>query len=227
MHARLLSTLTAIAATLVLGTATQTSAQTLNLTAPVDASYLVSGMAQQGQGQQRPVRSTAKSGVGIGVKAGVIFSSFSQAKSDYKSSAGWQGTLFLGGNRPGGVGVATELTYAKKGAKLGSNTTDTYYFEIPLLLRVNMGSSNRNSGAIVYALAGPAADILLKAKQGSLDVKSNYSSLDWNFIGGVGVEVSRLIVEGRFNWGLKNVLDGPGNALKTRSFALLGGLRFN
>lgn len=227
MHARLLSTLTAVAAALVLGTATQTAAQTLNLTAPADASYLVSGMVQQGQGQPRPVRSTATSGFGIGVKGGVLFSSFSQAKSDYKSSAGWQGTLFLGGNRPGGVGVATELTYAKKGAKLGSNTTDTYYLEIPLLLRVNMGSSNRNSGAIIYALAGPAADILLKAQIAGVDIKSQYKGLDWNFIGGVGVEVSRLIVEGRFNWGLQNVLDGPGNSLKTRSFALLGGLRFN
>lgn len=229
MHARLFSTLTAVAAALVLGTATQTSAQTLKLKAPLDASYLVAGMVQQGQpGQQQPpVRSTATSGFGIGVKGGVLFSSFSQAKSDYKSSAGWQGTLFLGGNRPGGVGVATELTYAKKGSKLGSTTTDTYYVEIPVLLRVNFGSSNRNSGAIVYALAGPAADVLLKAQLNSIDVKSQYKGVDWNFIGGVGVEVSRLILEGRFNWGLKNVLDGPGNALKTRSFAVLGGLRFN
>lgn len=231
MHVRMLSTLTAVAAALVLGTAGQTSAQTLNLQAPVDASYLVTGMAQQGQpgqpGQQPAPRSTATSGFGIGVKGGVLFSSFSDAKTDYKNSAGWQGTLFLGGNRPGGVGVATELTYAKKGAKFGTSTTDTYYLEVPLLLRVNMGSSNRNSGAIIYALAGPAADILLKAQIGNLDVKDNFSSLDWNFIGGVGVEVSRLIVEGRFNWGLKNVLDGPGNSLKTRSFALLGGFRFN
>lgn len=207
-------------------TTAQASAQSLRPTIPADtASMLVNGMTQQGS--QPAPRSTAASGFGVGVKGGVLFSSFSQAKSDYKSSAGWQGTLFLGGNRPGGVGVATELTYAKKGSKLGSNTTDTYYLEIPLLLRVNMGSSNRNSGAIVYALAGPAADILLKAQLNNLDVKSNYSSLDWNVIGGVGVEVSRLIVEGRFNWGLKNVLEGPGNALKTRSFALLGGLRFN
>jgi hypothetical protein len=79
----------------------------------------------------------------------------------------------------------------------------------------------------VYFIAGPAVDILLKAKQTNLDVKSNYKDLEWNVIGGVGVEVSRLIIEGRFNWGLQNVLSGPPNELKTKTFALLGGLRFN
>jgi hypothetical protein len=121
----------------------------------------------------------------------------------------------------------TELTYAKKGASLAGKSTDLFYLEVPLLVRMNIGSSNRNTGAIVYGIAGPAADILLKAQLNSLDVKSQYQSLDWNFIGGVGVEISRFIVEGRFNWGLKNVLQGPGNALKTRSFAALAGIRFN
>ena len=36
-------------------------------------------------------------------------------------------TLFIGGNRSGSMGLATELTYAKRGAKNGSAATDTYY----------------------------------------------------------------------------------------------------
>jgi len=225
MSSRWLCSLSALAVAAILGAPTTAAAQSPLLTLPADtASFLVAGIAQQ---NSRPVRSTARSGIGIGVKGGVLFSSFSQAKSDYNSSSGWQGTLFIGGNRPGGVGVATEITYAKKGAKLSGAATDTYYLEIPLLVRANIGSSNRNTGAIVYAMAGPAADILLKAQLSGIDVKSQYQSLDWNFVGAVGVEVSRFLVEGRFNWGLKNVLQGPGNALKTRSFALLGGVRFN
>ncbi|HUR34310.1 MAG TPA: porin family protein [Vicinamibacterales bacterium] len=182
-------------------------------------------MAQQSQSEPR-VRSTAP-GIGFGVKAGVLFSSFRDARSDYKSRNGWQGGLFIGGNRAGALGVQTEINYAKKGSKSGSLATDTYYLEIPLLLRMNVGSSNRNAGVNVYAFGGPAADILLKAQLDGVDIKRQFKDLDWNVIAGVGVEVSRILVEGRFNWGLANVLDGPGNELKTQSFAVLGGIRLN
>jgi hypothetical protein len=197
---------------------------------PVTAPLLAAGQSRsqppQQQQQQQRTGSSAP-GVGIGVKGGVLFSSFRQARNDYTSSTGWQGGLFIGGNRAGALGVQTELTYAKRGADSGGVSTDTYYLEIPLLLRINVGSSNRNTGVNVYALAGPAADILLKAKLEGLDIKSQYKDVDWNVLGGVGVEVSRFIIEGRFNWGLANVLDGPGSDLKTQSFAILGGIRFN
>lgn len=87
------------------------------------------------------------------MKAGVLFSSLREARTDYKNSSGWQGTLFIGGNRTGSMGLATELTYAKRGAKNGSAATDLYYLEIPLLLRENFGSNNKDSGAIVYLFA--------------------------------------------------------------------------
>lgn len=198
------------------------SAQTLNL--PDTASFLVAGV---GAAQSRAAARPRTGGIGIGLKGGVLFSSFREARADYKNSTGWQGTLFLGGNRSGSLGLMTELTYAKKGARSGSLATDTYYLEIPLLLRQNIGSDNKDSGAIVYFIAGPAADILLKAQLSGIDIKNQYTDIDWNVIGGGGIEISRLIVEARFNWGLSNVLQGPGNALKTRSFAVLGGLRLN
>jgi len=180
----------------------------------------------QGQQSQQTVSSTAP-GIGFGVKGGVLFSSFRDARTDYKNSNGWQGGLFFGGNRAGALGLQTEITYAKRGAKSGTSPTDTYYLEVPLLIRENFGSSNRNTGVSVYLFGGPAADILLKASLNDRDIKDNFKSVDWNVIAGVGFEVSRLLVEGRFNWGLSNVLKGPGNELKTRSFAVLGGIRFN
>lgn len=205
---------------------TLASAQALSL--PDTASSLVAGLAATEQGQtSSPRRQPGPGGIGIGVKGGLLFSSFREARADYKNNTGWQGTLFLGGNRSGSLGLMTELTYAKRGAKAASLATDTYYLEIPLLLRENLGSDNKDSGAILYFIAGPAADILLKARLSGIDIKDNFKDIDWNVVGGVGIEVSRLIVEGRFNWGLSNVLEGPGNALKTRSFAILGGLRLN
>lgn len=225
MRIRTAFTRAALAAA-VLATPALAAAQSLTL--PDTSGYLVSGIAAtQGQpgAQQRSRPGTG--GIGIGVKGGLLFSSFREARADYKNNTGWQGTLFLGGNRSGSLGIMTELTYAKKGAKAASLATDTYYLEIPLLLRQNLGSDNKDTGAILYFIAGPAADILLEAKLSGIDIKDNFKDVDWNFVGGVGIEVSRIIVEGRFNWGLSNVLEGPGNALKTRSFAVLGGIRLN
>ena len=58
-----------------------------------------------------------------------------------------------------------------------------------------------------------------------------YESLDLGILGGVGIEITRFIVEGRFNNGLRNVLKSDNltnfGDIKTRSFALLFGLRFN
>ena len=96
MSARFSYSFLALTAAALLTTAAQASAQSLRLTVPADTpSMLVSGMVQQGS--QPAPRSTAKSGFGIGVKGGVLFSSFNQAASSYKSSSGWQGSLFLGG----------------------------------------------------------------------------------------------------------------------------------
>ena len=41
--------------------------------------------------------------------------------------------------------------------------------------------------------------------------KSNYESLDLGILAGAGIEVTRFLVEGRINWGLKNVLKNTGD----------------
>jgi len=144
-------------------------------TGPDAASFLVAGMAQ-GQGQQ--VRSTAAKGFGFGVKGGVRLSSSREADSTFKKNHGWEAGIF---------------------------TASNYYLKIPVLLWVNIGSSNRNTGAIVYGVAGPVADILPKADLNGVDVKKNYESVDLGIIAG----------------------GGAARDVKTRSFAILGGVRFN
>lgn len=192
------------------------------------AGFLVSGIAQ---GQNQNTRPSSQ-GFGFGVKGGPLFSKFQEAKETFKNNNGFEAGIFFGGNRPGGIGVMGEILYAKKGSKdaSGTLTIDSYYLEIPVLLRVNLGSANRNTGAIVYGIGGPVFDILLKSQQNGLDVKANYESLDLGILAGAGVEVSRFLVEGRYNWGVRNVLKATGSSasdIKTRSFALLLGVRFN
>ncbi len=200
---------------------------------PSDAAFLVAGIAPRASlaAQQSSGGSRGAEGFGIGFKIGPIFSSFNQANTSFSNNNGFEGGLFFGGNRTGTVGVMGDLLYAKKGSKNASGTTtvDLHYIEIPILLRVNVGSRSRSSIS-VYGLAGPVFDILLKGEQGNLDVKSNYESLDLGVLVGAGIEVTRFLVEGRYNIGMKNVLKGGGGTasdIKSRSFAVLFGLRFN
>ncbi len=143
----------ALALTAAVALLVPSSASAQGLRLPDSAGFLVAGMADHAeQGGQQSVRG-GTGGVGIGIKGGVLFSSFREARTDYKNSSGWQGTLFIGGNRAGALGLATELTYAKRGAKNGSEATDTYYLEVPLLIRENFGSDNKNTGAVIYVFA--------------------------------------------------------------------------
>lgn len=122
------------------------------------------------------------------------------------------------------------MLYAKKGAALGSSTVDLHHIEVPVLARLNIGSANRNAGLVFYGIGGPVFDLRLMARQDDFDVKSNYESTDLGVIAGAGLELSRLLVEARYNWGLRNIAKASGGAqtdLKSRSFAVLAGIRFN
>lgn len=199
------------------------------------ASFLTAGMVQ---GQAPPPGGGGgggDQGFGIGVKGGYLTTTFDSAATTdvFNSNNGWMFGVWFGGNRNGLVGVQGEIMYAKKGSKEDflnrTLTYDNYYLEIPILARINIGSQSRNSIS-VYGLAGPVFDVLLKAEQDGIDIKDNYESLDIGVLFGGGIEISRLLLELRYNRGLKNVLKGGGgNAadIKTHTFAILAGVRFN
>jgi Outer membrane protein beta-barrel domain len=196
------------------------------------SSFLTAGLVQQAPppgGGGAPA-----SGAGVGLKVGPLFTSYNAASCDgcFNTNTGFEGGIWFGGNRGGRVGVMGEVLYAKKkqeGSGL-TGSTSLQYLEIPILARINIGSRSRN-GISIYGLVGPVFDINLKASIGDRDVKSNYESLDLGLLGGVGIEITRFLVEGRFNQGLRNVLKSDNAAafgdIKTRSFAVLFGFRFN
>jgi len=199
---------------------------------PGRSAFLTAGMVEQAPppgGGGAPA-----SGAGIGFKLGPLFTSYSAASCDgcFNTSTGFEGGIWFGGNRGGRVGIMGEVLYAKKkqeGSGL-TGSTSLQYLEIPILARINIGSRSR-SGVSVYGLVGPVFDVNLKASIGGLDVKNKYESLDLGILGGVGIEITRFLVEGRFNHGFRNVLKS-GNAgsfgdIKTNSFAVLFGFRFN
>lgn len=192
-----------------------------------------------GAGQQTPpppgVSYPNSGGFGFGAKVGPLFTSWTSATQTFNTDTGWEGGIWFGGNRGGIFGVMGEILYTQKKQSVSGLTGSTtlQYLEIPILLRINIGSRSRN-GVSLYGLVGPVLDVNLKAKLNvnDLDVKSYYESLDAGILGGVGIEISRFLIEGRYNWGLLNVLKSTGDItgvtdVKSRSFAVLFGLRFN
>jgi len=177
-------------------------------------------------------RPASADGVGVGAKIGPLFPSVSSENlTSFKNRTGWMGGLWFGGNRTGAVGIQAELMYAKKNIPsalaASGGDVDLHYLEIPVMARINIGSSNKAAG---YILVGPSFDINLKAELNGLDVKSQYEGLDLGIIGGAGVEITRLLIEARYNWGLRNAVNGDltnTREIKTRTFAILFGLRFN
>jgi hypothetical protein len=204
-----------------------------NVADTVDAAFLTAGIAQSSQTPPPRGSGGRAQGFGIGAKIGPMWTSFDAANNanlKFDTSNGWEGGIWFGGNRGGTVGVMGEILYAKKKQSIAGFTgTTLQYLEIPILMRLNIGSRSR-SGVSVYGLVGPVFDINLKAKQGNLDVKDNYESLDFGVLFGGGIEITRLLIEGRYNKGLRNLLKGGGgniSEIKTQSFALLFGIRFN
>ena len=156
-------------------------------------------------------------GIGVGVKAGYLHSSFDVANAFDSGGDGWQAGLFFGGNRPGTVGFMGEFNIQSRGS--------AYYFQVPALLRLNFGSSSA-SGPSVYGIAGPALDLRFAD---DLDVNIDaIESVDVSLVAGVGFEIARFIIEGRGSWGFRNIAkESTVVDVKQRTFAILFGVRFN
>ena len=160
--------------------------------------------------------------IGLGVKGGFLHNSFDPRRA-LDDGNGWMAGLFIGGNRPGTVGFMSELNIQAR----QENDEPIYYFQIPALLRINIGSSRSNfRSGIAYGIAGPAVDFRLGDDPiGTID---EVESVDLSIVAGVGVELARFIIEGRGTWGQRNIAKAAGiGDLNNRTFAILAGLRFN
>lgn len=171
-------------------------------------------------------------GVGIGVKIGPTFNDFTDDEAP-EGRTGWMGGLFIGGNRAGRVGVAVEFNYARKNARFEedgeTSSLNVSYFQIPLLLRINGGSRDRE-GLNVYGIVGPFFNFKVDAQADFDDAfDDSVEDIDAGVVFGAGVEITRFIIEGRYDLGLRRInTDDEGVVdIKSRSFAILFGVRFN
>lgn len=180
-------------------------------------------------------------GVGVGALGGINWTTVRTETNDFdvdfSSGTGWQLGIWFGGNRDGRVGLMGEISYAVK-----KNTSTVFgietelertYVQIPVLVRINAGSRERDKPSL-YFLVGPVFDIQINTKEDGVDSPDDvYEGLEIGLMGGVGFEVARIGIEGRYSYGLKSVLAtdvaelaGFGST-KLNTFSVVAKIRFN
>jgi len=174
--------------------------------------------------------------VGGGIKAGVNLAHIDGFNDSTTSSSQRTGVIFGGFMTFGMTPIVSfepELLFSMQGSKLhfssGNVSSDTTskvdYVQVPLLIRVG---NNGSDHASVYAIAGPSLGILLRANQNGVNIKSDLKKMDVGVVAGVGVTLTRVLLEARYTFDLVdlNKVEAPSGAHKNRVISFLIGVVF-
>jgi len=164
--------------------------------------------------------------VHFGLKAGLNFDNFKMknVKIDpptLKNSSGWQAGALLQFKVPVvGLGVQPELLYTVCKTNIDQATNKIHYFEVPVNLQWGLNLLLVRP----YLQGGPYFGYALKSDGTWFEDKIN--KFDWGIALGAGVEVWKLQLSGRYQWGLQNVTKVTDFDLKNRRFNLSLGFLF-
>ena len=195
----------------------------------------------------------------VGVIAGINFSNVDIKDTDDDTETSTRTGLSVGGVLSFTLSPKIDLLispmYTQKGAELIISDDPNFFgakvkfnvdvLEIPIFLKINLG----NSSTKPYIMAGPAIGFIMSSKLKlsalgidiNADIDEVITSIDFGVGVGGGVNFAfgnnSLFIEGRYIFGLKDVVDDgtfafeddeselDGN-VKTRSFQVLAGLTF-
>jgi hypothetical protein len=183
---------------------------------------------------------------GVGIKGGYSLSKFTTASTEPipfifgNLDSPVVGIFFSLGLGP--LAIQPEVLYVRMGAEyeVDENNGLTWqfdYIQVPVLLKLNIIPA----GPIrPFIYAGGYGAYLLKAKgimtvdgvSEATDITAEYQKYDYGVVGGAGLTFKlpgiAISVEGRYNYGLKNILVDPaaGDSLKNTSMMALVGIGF-
>jgi hypothetical protein len=176
------------------------------------------------------IGTTSLASADSGIKFGPTFPKFSTDTLEFDGRTGWEAGLFFGGKRSGVLGLQGEINWIRKNGQQGVQGQDFRidYLQLPALLRLNIGSSSA-SGFDIYGIIGPSVEVKIGDEIEGVTIDDGFENADISLIMGGGIEVARIIVEGRYTNGFRrinNLFSAP-TEIKSRSFTLLFGFRFN
>lgn len=135
------------------------------------------------------------------------------------------------------LSVQTEALYSQKGATFDesgvSGAVELDYLEVPILLRLSTPPSN---GASFHVFGGPSFGVRLRARseiafEGETEreeFSDEVKRFDLGLVVGAGVELGRLVIDGRYTWGVSNVnaLADDDVEIRNRAFSIMAGVKF-
>jgi hypothetical protein len=166
---------------------------------------------------------------GAGIKFGPTFATFSSDVLDFDNRTGIHAGLFVGGSRDKVVGIQTEFNWLRKNTETEAGQEIRIdYLQVPGLLRLNAGSSSAN-GFAAYGIVGPAIDLKIGDEIEGITLDDGFEGADVSLVFGGGIEVLRIIVEARYEKGLRRINNNFSDftEIKKQAFTILFGLRFN
>lgn len=129
-----------------------------------------------------------------------------------------------------------EALYSQQGTKFSEGGLTAKlkvdYLQIPLLGRFNIAA-----GSPVAVLVGPSLGIRTRAKvdapgappEASEELEDETERFDAGLVAGVAVDVGHFVLDGRYTWGLRNIVkdssEDAGSA-KNRVLSISAGFRF-
>ena len=177
---------------------------------------------------------TAHAQTSFGVKAGVNLANLSIDEADDtfepENRTGFVAGVFVTVRGGGIFAFQPEALISSQGAKfsdsVNSGTAKIDYFQVPLLARI--GPSN------VAVVVGPSIGFRINAKLSgdgisvdNEDFSDQIKRMDYGLVAGVTADVGKLVLDGRYTWGLTNIEEEATAAqTKNRVISLTLGLRF-
>ena len=165
------------------------------------------------------------------LRAGFNSASFSSAPASSHRNGFVGGIAFFTGTSDQG-GWQLEVLVQQQGAHSVLQRADSVritYLETSYLAHMDVLQFGRADRDSVFLFAGPTLFTNLHASYSDQSGKGNANDrihrLDAGLVAGGGVERGRLVLEGRYAWGFRNVFLNTGDAFKNRVFSVLVGLR--
>lgn len=175
-------------------------------------------------------------GVRAGVHVADVSFSESDADADFGRRTGLVAGAFLVVPLSPSFAIQPEVLFSQKGTS-GSQRGVTGelkldYLDVPILGRFWARAGSRST---IHVFAGPSLNFRLRARvRGSFagetseqNIDDEIKAFDAGLVMGAGVQVGRLIVDGRYTWGVTNISkDEAEVTAKNRGLSLTAGIRF-
>jgi Outer membrane protein beta-barrel domain len=140
----------------------------------------------------------------FGAGGGVNFANLSGSDvSGVKGLTGFNAGVMMEVKLPIKIGIEADILYSLKGAKSSASDIDIKlsYIDIPVVLKIY-------TLKVLSIQIGPQYSFLATAKSDGEDIKDGFKPGDLSAVVGIGVDVLKLHVSARYNYGLTSIDKG-------------------